>query len=565
VQDLTHAADKAERDAHYSEAWLDLAMRIPFAADDPLAWTTEQRRALFSPFPEGANRALPTYVGWKALTPSQRAVIPTLVTDYLRLPDLATGEGDYKEHTLTAAEMEKAGIPDKARVELSVDLGDGKWVRTRGWRELSRSLLHALRDQARNREKRKLQDGTTRPIALQNRYYPDRNLMPARNRALMVPVLSIPQLNKLAIQMQVRGIKTLFYPLLQEGYATFPSDAFPAHPALDVANGWDACVTAMKVAGVTVIGYMETLTWRKPGQTPHWLDQHPGYLDVDILGRSLGEHLAAEASLRELPAPELTGDLVRATEPEVQSRLETLLSEYLRQPGVSGLCLDAWSTGTACIRGARGAWAGQWYGPGYELGFAVPDRLASILKDSRDPVDQDGLMPGFESPPLAAPKRPTPSSSVDTMPAPPIAPQPPFDEITLVTRLLSKTLPDGRALLTFATDGYGTNSGNGRPKGGAGSLPATVLLNPVYGSDSNTVPRCLLIRVPKRDKASAAVASGSSIAPNAPAMILAEGGYYNPPNRVPANWVVYDFRGAPEEIDDSLRRVGMPADAASPK
>ncbi|HEY3413832.1 MAG TPA: hypothetical protein VGM51_12385 [Armatimonadota bacterium] len=568
AQGLTHASDKAGQEAENSEAWLDLAMRIPFAADDPLGWTAGQRQVLFGPSDNKPNSSGSPRVGWNSMTSGQRAAIRALAAGgKVNLPDLTTGEGEYAERLLADKDLEKAGLQGQATVELCVDLGDGRWAATGNWfyKTLYQSTLESLRYQAKERadaEKRRRGAGATAAAPPPYRYYQDRNLMPARNRALMVPVLSKQQLNKLAMQMQVRGIKTLLYPVLQGGYVTIPSKAFPPHPAMGVANGWLACMTAMKGAGVTVIGYMEALAWRKTRQTPHWLDQHPDYLDVDILGRPLSAHLAADAARLQTREPSIIGDIVRVTEPEVNARLDTLLGEYLRQPGVTGLCLDAWSIDTAYQRGPGG---GRSYNPQMgrwgELGYAVPDRVASILKNSVDPVDLDQGMPGFQSPPLAAVQLPRPPMDMQAMRAGRPQPQPPSAEVALATRLLPKARPDGAPLLTFATDG-GATPGYYRPNSGPPAPPASVRLTQLYTGFATNEARCLLLRVPTRESALSAPANGPPIDPKAPAILWADGTYFRPSNTEPADWAVYDFRGAPEELDDSLRRVGIPDDGA---
>lgn len=577
-QDLTHASDKASQEASQSENWLDLAMRIPFAADDPMAWTAGQRQILFGPNVKRPNGGSETpYVRWAGLTPSQQAFIRSYFAGRkINMPDPTAASGAWHEREVTDQDLRSAGLRGQAKVELCIDLGDGAWltVGDAWYKTIDQSMLESFRYQQKSRidEAKRKADEAKRYGAGQrpptNTYRPpERTLAAARRRALMAPVMSVQRLAKLATQMQVRGITTLFYPVLSNGYATFPSKAFPPHPDMGTPNGWLKCVGIMKAAGITVIGTMETLAWRKTDQKGHWLDQHPDWLDLDILGRPLSDHLRAEADRMLSPLPFVTGDIVRATEPQVATRLTTLLAEYMRQPGSSAICLDAWDYTTAQRSRQRG-YGGYYNRSDNPLGCAVPDRLASILANGVDPVDVPSSYGGFPAPPLAAAYAPS-RRSMDWNLGGGFAPAgsggadapPPTPFITLASTLLPKARPDAAPWTTYAVVAN-RGMGGGYGRGGPPTPPASVLLDIGVTGYGNNASRSMILRVPSRKDRSSANMNQNA---NLPAMAAAEAETMGYGGSQPADLVVYDFRGAPEEIDDSLRRVGIPEDVASTK
>lgn len=575
AQSLTHVSDKASNDAEYSDNWIDLALKIPFAPDDPIAWTAGQRQVLFGTRPADPNgNTTPQFVWWKNLTASQKNAVRALaIGKKISMPDPSSPNHDWSERELTDQDLANNGLKAQATVELCIDLGDGVWVTVGDWwrKNLDGDTLESARRQIKYREeetKRKAEEARnpTPPGPGSPYRQPERSLAPARARAILVPVLPPDRLGRLASLMHARGFDTLFYPILSSGYATFPSKAFPLSPSVGTPNGWATCVTLMKAAGVKVVGVMDVLPWRKPGEKGGWMDKHPDWLDLDILGRPFSEHMKAESARLQTLLPDVAGDVVRVSEPEVASRLDTLLAEFMRQPDSTGICLDAWNLHTSARGPDRNPYLSSAYGLGSSiLGCAIPDRVNSILNNNVDPVDiqQNG---GFMAPPLAAayiPARYSPDGSFRRIGG--YAPRPgsraELDYVALATRLLPKKRPDGALWTTYAvvepsSGGYTPGNGN------VVDPPASILLrSPQTYHGPGSTKTCIL-RVPTKAQRKALQPSYGDF--GQPAMVMAEGQGPGFGQGSVADLAVYDFRGAPEEIEDSLRRVGIPAGVVDP-
>jgi hypothetical protein len=206
--------------------------------------------------------------------------------------------------------------------------------------------------------------------------------LPSAVRGLVVPVLGEARLNTLADEMKRHDLNVLFYPAFYGGYATFPGTPFPVDTALRGDDGLAAAVAAMKPNNIRVVAYLNTLAWQNQDDPVHWLNNHPSWLDVDVLGRGrlqwLATHVAAAPLLPGMGA--MPSNFVRATEPQVGARLTGLLKALAARKDVAAVCFAAVSPGDMPDFMGRGLSAPP-------LGFAMADRLAAFQKTGADPAD----------------------------------------------------------------------------------------------------------------------------------------------------------------------------------
>jgi len=576
---LREAVGRETQEARDSDIWLTLAMQTPFAEDDPIGWTDAQRKAIFSPRPEQFQGwEWPPMVMFGAMTPAQQQAIRAGVAGRtLNVPDAATG--DYAQRAMTESDLARVTLPTQARLELVVSLPGIGWCATGDWwqESLDTHRVQNIRDrQHRQAEetKRKAEEAarlaSSGSEAPPNRVEPavrrsdPHVLPPAKRRGVMVPALPAVEVERVARLMAARGFDTLFYPVLTEGYVTMLSKAFPPHPSAG-AKAWAAAVKAAKANGLTLVGYVEALAWRRPGATGHWLERFPHYLDTDIVGRPFSESVAAMAKRSGSLSLDVLGDLVRPREPEVEKRLATLLAEYMAQPGSSGLLLDTWSAGTA-LR-SRNPYEAAQAANAVRLGYSVPDRLASLKKEGLDPVDMAWTNSEFRprgpaSPPIAPP---SPTAGYQPFSGPwiggdPRAGQEQAQYLALAAKVLPRARPDGAPWTTYAVASMAPgHNPTAMPVAPAAS---TVLLTGApqnFGPNSGK-PVSLVLRVPRREAPGESRPHFFNSGSGWPAIALSEGQSYFNPMGTPRDLVVYDFRGAPGEILDSLRRVGLPED-----
>jgi hypothetical protein len=386
-------------------------------------------------------------------------------------------------------------------------------------------------------------------------------LSPAGSRAIIAPVLDGPAVEPLARMMRARGFNTLFYPLLTDGRVTIPSKAFPPHPGMAKGGGFSSVARVMRAHGVSVVGYVETLAWRRQGEAGHWLQRHPGWLDRDILGRSFADGVRAQSEAQPgRTAARAAGDLVRPSEPAVAAKLETLVREAAAIPGASGILFDDWTP--AASVSATDPRAMQLHTETL-TGFALPERLASIERDGTDPVDRplNYVRSAFPTDALAfPPSNPGPRPRFVNGVLVPPPPAPPGADRLLLNRLAAIAPSPPRAWTTYAVRSSDPNRPfRGYPPNGSPepTLPVKITLEtpqPQFGPQSS--PANVVYRVtPRSDEA--VTWNGD---PSATAIAQAEGFRSFNVNSTAPTLAVYDFRAAPDELMDSLRRVGLPPD-----
>jgi hypothetical protein len=543
--------------------WADFVDRLPFAADDSFGLTEKQRAALFGTPPTDTNRPEDrTAVAFPAMTPAQQnAVREAVAGQMVRIAPSEEG-GEWGSRPVTEDDVRRVVLPARVEVEFSIQVPGTGWVNAP--EQWGRSLDGGTVDEMRSRARRPSRSPATAtaPPPPRPRQAAQRTLQPARARAVIAPVLSAAQVAPLATLMEARGFTTLFYPLLTDGKATIVSKAFPPHPALAAGGGFAAVARVMRAHGISTVACIETLAWRAPGEAGHWLAKYPGWLDADILGRSLSDDLAAQAEGTDTDALRARGDLVRPREPAVVTRLETLARECAAMPNASGLLFDAWNPQTTVMPPASG---GRGAGAIWEIasGYAAPDRLAAVRRDGVDPVDVParyggalGVADAFYYPtgPSATGRTSTPARIIDGRLLPPAAP-PPSPEDHLLARLAAVRPPTARAWATYAIaaadPALSFNGGTLSP-----ALPvSTTIIEASTRQGGADIPN-VAFHVPPRGQGRLAPMTDDST----PAIIQSEGTMGVFAVDSPLDLAVYDFRDAPRELMDSLQRVGLPPD-----
>lgn len=555
--DLGRQAMDANSKAQQDHVWAEFARRTGFAADDPLALTDKQRAVLFAPRDTRQEFSFPK-IPWPEMTRGQQAAIRAGIVGREFQAPKADGSG-YDSRPATDADLANAILDGHVRVEFRAQLPGGGWASLpQYWgRDLQPSDVFYM-DRAKETPPRPA-NAPPMPMAMPvRREHP--TLLPAKSRAIIAPILAPADIEPLADLMRARGFDTLFYPLLMDGRATLTSKAFPPDPSVS-SGGFAAVARAMNRRGIRVVGCVDTLAWRKPGEKGHWLEKHPGWLDRDVLGRTFAESARAMAAADNRPsvAQPLTarGDLVRPAEPAVISRLETLAREAAALPETSGILFDAWSAPTSVTSPSRMN-DKDWL---VMTGYATADRLAAVVANGADPVDLPTIwqssfpltdMLTAPSPPPAAQPR---FKDGQLIPPPP---PPPGPDRLLLNRLAAIAPTPPRAWTTYAvappSGNYPTRFGHPAP---SAPLPVKVALEPpppYYRPDAAATSR--IFRVPPRGAASAEM---PWVDPSTPAIVVAEGSNPNVGRQAPPlALVVYDFRSAPGELMDSLRRVGLP-------
>lgn len=379
-------ARKAQNSMRTDARWLPLARDLPFAPDDPLALLPDQRARLF-PTDANPGRQKPGRredLAFTELTPDQQSVVRerARISDVLipsNTPGVPTGSRPLLEADLAGMRFQAEGA-----LAVSMQIPGSGWVRApEAWSGLSffRWQLRAAAEKAaRDAQPDRADTVHSELKEMLDELEPVRIAAPVR--AVITPAFAPARLNDLADEMSRHGLNTLFYPAFFGGYATFPSKAFPLHPALRGENGFAAAVAAMKPKSIAVVGYLNTLAWQNAGDKAHWLNKYPQWLDVDALGRPRLAWL--DAHPENMDAVLVFGvsptNYVRPAEPAVEARLMALVAEFANVKDTAGFALAEWNAPDAPV----------WFRPDVfppSLGLALPDRLAALKQTGEDPGD----------------------------------------------------------------------------------------------------------------------------------------------------------------------------------
>jgi hypothetical protein len=359
-------------------------------------------------------------------------------------------------------------------------------------------------------------------------------------RGLMVPVLGPARLTELAAEMARHGFNTLFYPVLYGGYATFPTDAFPLHPALRDANGWAAAVASMRDKGITVVGYLETLAWQTEGDNAHWLNNHPEWLDRDVLGRPRLSWIDGHANAGRGGWPPVNANYVSPLVPGVEDRLTRFLGDFARQP-------DATAVGFAGFRPPEDASPYSLVPP--PLGFTTQERLECFRATGSDRVD---LWPN--NVPIGVPLNLLWAVHMDykAFYPPENAPDP---RAALVARLLNKARALKPGWKTWLLDDVILQH-EPRPVPESEKPKADVFLS-ASSWDRRPDEGHLISISPKRTNAPRNPPPGAIDVSGIPSIILDtfDGPAVSTESRIA---IVYDFRAAPNDITGSLEWILPP-------
>lgn len=489
--------------------WVWMADTLPFAEDDPFALTDTQRATLF-----GSGPVKATELHYSDLTASQREYVEQHLALGTALDDRP---GQPSRLIVDEKARQSVSIQNSAGVELSVLLPSTGWVGLADGR--SYSIGSSVRDIRDNLGKK--------PVVPQALPQPTA-LTPVKERALMVGRLSMGHIQPLMRNLSRHGVKTLFYPILQNGYSSFPSAFFPLDPLYKGADAWAAVSNLAAKQGVKVVGYVSTLSWRAENDRIHWLDKHPDWMDRDALGRTTLEWRRQHPELTVfggITAAEPT-IYVRPTEPEVQRRLAGLVTEFAKRKGAAGIALVDWkplSSDTTPLLQI--------------IGCAVPDRVRVLHERGYDPVDIPLPPYGIEAYDLfqLGITRGDPTSNE----APPISPY-----VTLANSLVAQAKRARPDWTTYVADDrtveYRVNSDTGK-------LKADVVLNDGTFGPYIVAPNMLLHLWPAALNRKTVGRENWDWLP-----IYVSDQWLARSTKAPVSLVVSDFRCAMEDVDASL-------------
>jgi hypothetical protein len=213
----------------------------------------------------------------------------------------------------------------------------------------------------------------------------------------------------------------------------------------------------------------------------------------------------------------------------VKERLERLVDALARRPGLSGVAFADWKPVT---------------GSSYDstltvppLGFAPPERLATLDAIGWDPVDAPIADPPF------VPAGPT--MGIDLQYAGPINPQGRYR--TLVTGLVARAEAGRKGWTTYRLDGMP------EPPHQPGvhaelSAPDRVASVPTF---TGAAPEVVLLPIPSREDLAASHAP-EALRPLKPIEVVCLPGLRRNLGLDHARAIVYDFRACPEDITASL-------------
>lgn len=375
--------------------WLDIAMTMPFASGDPLALTDQERLKVYGDLPAGheGGNANGEGIPFDEMTPEQQEYLVACgKTDQMDIyPPVSPGQPipSPQHRPFSPADVHSArlGSGFAPHVALEFQLPGFGWVRSvlDHGHSLEPYKIRLIRQQAAQTGNKAPSDivavPPSQPLPLPVAFNPQPFSIAAPDRGIMVGPLGEEALITLADKMKAKRFTTLYYPILFDGYATFPSAAFPQHPGLKGENGMAAALAAARSHGIRVVGYLSPVAWRPQRIAAHWLDKHPDWLDRDPLGRSrLGWIRDREERQNPLPVSlpdQVRWDFVAPTEPEVARRLTTLVEEFSRTQA-SGLMVLDWRKDDDVASDLRVL---------PPLGFSLSARLDWLAKTGQDPLD----------------------------------------------------------------------------------------------------------------------------------------------------------------------------------
>lgn len=364
--------------------WADIALTLPFDANNPLALTNAQREKLFGAEStsgadrSGAERGIP----YNEMTSQQQAyVVKSVVNEKLYYPEEMGGP---KQGTPEDAQRSRIGETLSVNVSLFIP-GKGWLACERNW-DSPQINLWQIRN-ARRRQSNKSGGPTDiPPEILEMMKNPEPMVLDAPTRGFIVPALGPTRLTSLAKEMANRDLNTLFYPVLFDGYATVSSKVFPREPGENETDVFAKAVAIMKPAGIKVVPYVNTLTWQNLGSNNHWMNRHKEWWDVDIRGRTALECMAAQPLIAtSMPYGALTpANWVRASEPMVSAKLLAFIDEITARKDMTSLAFLDWSHENSSSFGFSS-------GSRMKLGFSLPDRIEAYRRTGQDPVDDGGI------------------------------------------------------------------------------------------------------------------------------------------------------------------------------
>jgi hypothetical protein len=509
-----------------SPGWPEIATSLPYGTNDALAPTAAPRALLY-----GGSAALDAskdLIAYPDMTPGQREVVQNAILGK-EIYEYTMDPFSSLKRAGTMDDVKKAAFGGSADVRLEIRIPKYGWIATPGLGvgTVTSEQVRSIRARANGTyaDAVKAASAQYRPVPIH-----------APWSGLMVPVLSKERLGAVLREMARCGFKTLFYPALYGGYATFPTAAFPLAPALDGADGLADAVAAAKRRGIAVVATIGTLSWRLPGAGKHWTDAHPDWDDRDVLGRTRLEWLAAHSKWGRGFSGEpflhtlAERDFVRPREPQVKSRLLQLLDALAKVPGVSGVAFADWKP----LVGV--AYDGILTPP--PLGFAAADRIAALHDMGWDPVDADIADPPF------APRPPT----VEVSLAHSRMPRGPDAYVELVSTLLSHAKTDRADWTTYRIDDASAPSTDRPVKGPAPAQPNSLITAPTL---MGGIAAITLLPIPSRaDLAASDPPEGfdgftpieALHRPRMPQVLGLDR----------AHAILYDFRACPEDISDAL-------------
>jgi hypothetical protein len=511
-------------DVRLAPAWPEIALTLPYESSADVALTNQQRSRLF-----GGTEPPTTDedgIHYDQMTADQQTAVGKMILGHTvqvtaRRPiAVSTRPGtleDVRNSVLAAALTPRVEIRFPGAVWANAD-----------------SIVSPFVDSVTVRAIRRKAEGKTEAVAL-----PDdlKDPVPihAASVGLMVPTLTPERVNAVVTEMKRCGLKTLIYPALFDGYATFPTSAFPRAPSLAGADGLAAAAAAAEKAGISLVAYVGTLSWRPPDSGKHWLDAHPDWLDRDILGRTRLEWLAGHKQFgRPFPGELFLHTLVargyvRPGEPAVRERLDRLVADLAHIPGLAGVAFADW-------RPATGTTFDNTVTPP-PLGFSAPQRLAALDATGWDPVDA-----AIDSPPFV------PAPAANTFSLEHIGPaHTPDPYAALVDTLLSRATAARKSWAVYRLDDPPDPQSRTK-KGAAPSAPYRVLSVP---SSSEVNTNTLVVPVPSRGDL-AAWGIPDELKPLKSIALLCLPRFREAYGLSDARAIIWDFRACPEDIPDAL-------------
>jgi hypothetical protein len=328
-------------------------------------------------------------------------------------------------------------------------------------------------------------------------------------------------------------------------------------PALREADGLAAAVAAMKPKDIRVVAYVNTLAWQNPEDPVHWLNKHPDWLDVDVLGRGrlqwTKEHPNAVSSFPGMS--DVSYNYVRASEPQVQARLSALVKALADRKEIDAVAFAA----------ATPPNLPSFFGSGIAappLGYSMADRLAVFQKTGADPADAVG----YEDRVPESVRVLAGYASRDDQNAP----------VNARTALLSRLFKEAKAarpawrayLLNDAPSMEDFGANPAKPGAGDSVKPDLVIGNVFASASGGALGRGIVFPISRKNLFDA-MAEADEGAPSKatmdrlrdiPPMVIFQTFFSQVRGMSGQNlpMALYDFRAAPELITDSLKWVKAP-------